>query len=287
MWVTPNDGKAPILDDWPNLRLDEDGTRRSFGSDHNVGASDLADLDFDDRTPLEAYRALAPPELVATAEFEHAGRPHLIVSSEGVQTRKFKRADGSMLLELRGEGAQTVFPPSIHPDGLTYDWVNDGEPREVEAGRLQVIAAMIATVAYASEFWSVGSRHDLALALAPRAGARQSRRRSETAPASSFAPAAPTSACRLWRRYRATSWVPLSLASWKQTTSGRARPLSFSLPWRTPAKIRASFDEGRTAGSTRRAGLEHLTSCRADSMKSAATSRNWASRLSVAAGTSE
>ena len=170
MWVTPTDGKTPILDNWPNLRLDEDGIRRSFGPDHNVGvilgASGLADLDFDDRTAQEAYRALAPPELVGTAEFEHAGRPHLIVRSEGVQTRKFKRADGSMLLELRGEGAQTVFPPSIHPDGAPYVWVNAGEPREVERERLRVIAAMIATVAYASEFWSMGSRHDLALALA-------------------------------------------------------------------------------------------------------------------------
>jgi hypothetical protein len=170
MWVTPTDGKAPILDDWPNLRLDEDGIRRSFGPDHNVGvilgASGLADLDFDDRAAVEAYRALAPAELVDTAEFEHAGRPHLIVRSEGVQTRKFKRADGSMLLELRGEGAQTVFPPSIHPDGLTYVWANECDPCEVEAGRLRVISAMIATVAYASEFWSAGSRHDLALALA-------------------------------------------------------------------------------------------------------------------------
>ena len=162
MWVTPNDGKAPILDDWPNLRLDEDGIRRSFGPDHNVGvilgASGLADLDFDDRAAVEACRALAPPELVGTAEFEHGGRPRLIMRSDGVQTRRFKRADGSMLLELRGEGAQTVFPPSIHPDRLTYVWVNDADPREVEAGRLWVISAMIATVAYASEFWSAGSR---------------------------------------------------------------------------------------------------------------------------------
>jgi hypothetical protein len=170
MWVTPTDGKAPILDNWPNLRLEEDGIRRSFGPDHNVGvilgASGLADLDFDDQVAVEAYRALAPPDLAGTAEFEHAGRPHLIVRSQGVQTRKFKRADGSMLLELRGNGAQTVFPPSLHPDGLPYVWMNDGKPCEVEAERLRVISAMIATVAYAAESWSVGSRHDLALALA-------------------------------------------------------------------------------------------------------------------------
>lgn len=81
-------------------------------------------------------------------------------------TRRFKRADGSTLLELRGEGAQTVFPPSVHEDGLAYEWVRDCDPCEVEAARLQRLAATIATVAYASEFWTQGSRHDLALALA-------------------------------------------------------------------------------------------------------------------------
>ena len=168
--VTPVAGKAPVLEDWPNVHLDEPGIRRSFSAKHNVGvvlgASGLADLDFDDPVAVEALRALRPVELEGAAMFKHADRPHVIVKAFDVETRRFRRADGSTLLELRGEGAQTVFPPSIHPDGMPYEWVRDCDPCVVEANRLATLAAMVATIAYASEFWNKGSRHELALALA-------------------------------------------------------------------------------------------------------------------------
>lgn len=170
MWVTPTLGKRPVLDDWPHTHLDSEEIRRTFRPEHNVGvilgASDLADLDLDDALAMKAYQSMDLPELKGAAVFEHAGRPHFIIKAQGVETRRFKRSDGSTLLEIRGDGAQTVFPPSVHPDGLPYLWVNECDPPEVEASRLQTLAAMIATASYASEFWSLGSRHDLALALA-------------------------------------------------------------------------------------------------------------------------
>lgn len=169
-WVTPTSGKAPVLDDWPNLHLDEEEIRHQFRAGHGVGVvlapSGLIDLDFDDAVAIKAYRILVPPELGGVAVFKHADRPHVVVKANGVPTRRYKRSNGTTLLELRSEGAQTVFPPSIHPDGLAYIWVNDCEPPEVDAARLQILAAIIATASYASEFWSPGSRHDLALALA-------------------------------------------------------------------------------------------------------------------------
>lgn len=168
--VTPIEGKAPILKDWQNRRLEEADIRRLFRPEHNVGvvlgASGLADLDFDDAAAVSALHALAPIELTGAAAFEHAGRPHLIVRSALVSTRRFKRPDGTVLVEVRGEGAQTVFPPSVHRDGEQYVWVNECDPPEVDPGRLLTLAAMIATVAYAADFWRDGSRHDLALALA-------------------------------------------------------------------------------------------------------------------------
>jgi Bifunctional DNA primase/polymerase, N-terminal len=169
-FVTPTIGKRPVSDDWQNSRLDEDEIRATFGGCHNVGvilgASRLADLDFDDAVAVTAYRIIDPRELHGAAVFHHADRPHLIVKAAGVSTRRFKRADGTVLLELRGEGAQTVFPPSVHADGLPYQWTHDREPCEVDPSRLLTIALMVATAAYASEFWTGGSRHDLALALA-------------------------------------------------------------------------------------------------------------------------
>ncbi len=168
--MTPVEGKTPILKDWQNRLLDEADIRLLFRPKHNVGvvlgASGLADLDFDDGAAVRALRALAPSELSEAAVFEHAGRPHIIVRSAPVPTRRFKRPNGTVLIELRGEGAQTVFPPSVHSDGEQYVWLNECDPREVDPGRLLVLAAMIATAAYAVDFWGRGSRHDLALALA-------------------------------------------------------------------------------------------------------------------------
>jgi P4 family phage/plasmid primase-like protien len=169
-WVTPVTGKAPILKDWPTRSLGAEDIDTLFRPEHNVGVvlgpSGLADLDFDDPAALAALRALAPPELEGAAAFQHAGRPHLIVRSVGVQTERFKREDGSVLLELRGDGAQTVFPPSVHPDGKPYEWVQECEPCAIDADRLRTLAVMIATVALAPEGWSPGNRHDIALALA-------------------------------------------------------------------------------------------------------------------------
>ena len=176
--VTPVLGKTPVLDDWPSRRLNEEEIRRLFRPEHNVGtvldASGLADLDFDDGLAVRAYKALRPAELDGAAVFEHAGRPHLILKSRGVKTRRFKRGNGSTILELRGQGAQTVFPPSVHDDGLPYLWVEDREPCEVLPERLLTLSCMIATAAYASEFWIEGSRHDLSLALAGFLGRRLS-----------------------------------------------------------------------------------------------------------------
>lgn len=174
--VTPVAGKIPVLDDWPNVDLDEEGIRRSFSAQHNVGVvlapSGLADLDFDDPVAVRALQALRPPDLEGAAMFKHGDRPHILVRAAGVETRRFKRADGSTLLELRCEGAQTVFPPSVHEDGLTYEWVRDAEPCRVDTARLHELAATIATVAYSSEFWNRGARHDLSLALAGFLGRR-------------------------------------------------------------------------------------------------------------------
>ena len=168
-WVTPVTGKAPVLENWPNVRLDEESIQRSFNG-HNVGVvlgpSGLADLDFDDPVAVKALRALRSPELEGAVMFQHRDRPHLIVKATGVKTRRFQRADGSTLVELRSDGAQTVFPPSIHADGLPYEWVRDGEPCEIAPQRLNILASMIATVAYVSEFWTEGTRHELALSLA-------------------------------------------------------------------------------------------------------------------------
>src|SRR5437763_1463257 len=48
----------------------------------------------------------------------------------------FEDLDGKKLIELRSTGAQTLVPPSLHPDLDQLRWEKDGEPARVEAGAL-------------------------------------------------------------------------------------------------------------------------------------------------------
>jgi hypothetical protein len=44
--------------------------------------------------------------------------------------------DKNMLVEIRSTGGQTMFPPSIHPDGEPVEWESDGEPVRIDATEL-------------------------------------------------------------------------------------------------------------------------------------------------------
>lgn len=54
---------------------------------------------------------------------------HWMYVLEGpISTKKFLDVDGSMLLELRSDGLQTMIPPSVHPSGVELRW-NKYNPR--------------------------------------------------------------------------------------------------------------------------------------------------------------
>lgn len=74
------------------------------------------------------------------------------------------------ILELRGNGAYTMVPPSIHPSGEAVEW-GAGSPHNpvvVEADRLVALCGRIAFLAVCAQFWPTmeGARHDAALAFA-------------------------------------------------------------------------------------------------------------------------
>jgi hypothetical protein len=67
-------------------------------------------------------------------EVEHGPLPATLCSSTGGGCHLWFRADGPMQssagrvgvgLDVRGDGGYVIAPPSIHPDGPTYRWVND------------------------------------------------------------------------------------------------------------------------------------------------------------------
>ncbi|MGI8549608.1 MAG: DUF3987 domain-containing protein [Dehalococcoidia bacterium] len=73
----------------------------------------------------------------------------------------------AMLVELRGTGAQTIFPPSIHPTGQPYIWAKEGTPAVVDGERLRLAAGRLAVATLLARNWpGQGSRHQTSLAVA-------------------------------------------------------------------------------------------------------------------------
>ncbi|MGE0044903.1 MAG: phage/plasmid primase, P4 family [Hyphomonadaceae bacterium] len=159
---------------WQDLRPTEEDIVRWFGSTQlNVGvllgaaSGGLVDIDLD--APEAA--TLAGHFLPETgAIFGRAGKPrsHWLYRSSGNATRKFADPEtGAMLVELRADGAQTVFPPSLHVSGEEIDWEQGGDPEDIEGANLAHAVGALAAAALLARHWpGEGGRHDAQLTLA-------------------------------------------------------------------------------------------------------------------------
>lgn len=139
--------KAPKLPGWPALRLTADDLPRYFGAPSNVGvilgapSGYLVDVDLDTPEAIE----LAPRFLPSTWVFGRASklRSHWLYVCPGVKTERYQHA-GETLLEMRGDGCQTVLPPSTHPSGEAVRW--DTEADGGDAPRLLTADELVAAV---------------------------------------------------------------------------------------------------------------------------------------------
>ncbi len=116
--------KAPVIPNWPAHRA----TPAEFAPNSNVGvilgdpSAGLVDVDLD--CP-EAVKA-APDYLPPTATFGRASNPRshwlYTLTPPGGIRRYQDPITGDTLLELRGNGGQTVFPGSVHESGEPINW---------------------------------------------------------------------------------------------------------------------------------------------------------------------
>lgn len=176
----PYGQKGPTLSGWQKLRVTKEQLAGVFPNGKlNVGgllgtdSRNTIDLDLDsDETAF-----LAPQLLPATgAIFGRRQRPrtHWLYRVVGGApgTQRFRdplRREGEkghVLLEIRSNGAQTLFPGSIHPTGDVYAWDALGTPAEIERERLDHEAKKLAACALLARYCpDEGGRHDFALAL--------------------------------------------------------------------------------------------------------------------------
>src|SRR6056297_2677609 len=137
--------KSPARRDWTSLRLQPD----VFPSNSNVGiilgepSGWLVDIDLDCPEAIELADQYLPPTPSITGR-PSSSRSHRWYIAAGATTEKHKDPnDGSMIVELRSTGTQTVVGPSIHPDGEQYDVLN-AEPATVPAPMLAACVKALA-----------------------------------------------------------------------------------------------------------------------------------------------
>lgn len=169
----PSREKGPQIPGWQNLQLTEDDLPRLFANGQNIGllngepSGGLTDIDLDAREALVAADFFLPATDMVHGRASKPRSHRWYRVDRAVETEQWRAPDGDTLVELRSSGTQTVAPPSRHPSGEPIEWVEMGEPAEVDGRVLRHAVAQTAAAALMARAWPAeGSRHDAALALA-------------------------------------------------------------------------------------------------------------------------
>lgn len=166
--------KQPDLSGWPDLQPRAEEIAPLFSGPGGVGlllgepSGGLVDVDLDCEEALALADDFLPPTGMEHGR-ESTPRAHrwYRCSPPPPRTERFTAPDGAVLLELRSTGAQTMVPPSLHPDtGERVRWDADGDPAEVEASDLRQRSGELAAAVLLARSWpEEGSRQAAALAL--------------------------------------------------------------------------------------------------------------------------
>jgi len=169
----PSKQKGPVVTDWPNLRIHEKDLEDYFSMNSNIGlilgdpSGGLVDIDCDvPEASVVAEKLLPPTEMI----HGRVGNPksHFYFRCEPVPpSKKFCGPDKSTLIEIRGNGHQTIVPPSVHSTGESITWYRAGAPGVVDGATLTNCVEQIAAATVLARSWpDQGQRHDAANATA-------------------------------------------------------------------------------------------------------------------------
>jgi hypothetical protein len=181
---SPPRSKAPDYPGWQQPRISLDNIEQFFppGVDRNVGnlngghSSNHHDVDLDCPEACAAAVVLLPPTGWRFGR-KSAPESHRIYRTErpfeGAQL-KYLDTDESVLIEFRGTGGHTIYPPSTHKDtGERITWDEFTEPARVELDDLRLAVRDVASVALLARHWprkpgpgDHSSRHDAYMHLA-------------------------------------------------------------------------------------------------------------------------
>ena len=144
--------KAPTQNGWQNQQPYDDFQIRSlFGlSPVNIGvllgepSGWLIDIDLDHPEAVSLADEYLPPTGAIFGR-ENKPRSHRLYRVVGeIATHKRRSKVAGMIVELRSDGTQTVFPGSLHPSGELIEWDTFGEPAEITADDLMAAVDRLA-----------------------------------------------------------------------------------------------------------------------------------------------
>ena len=172
-------GKQPLPSDWPHYQTKPE----DFHHPVNIGvllgsrSGHLADVDFDWQEAAELGQRLPPQSWSygRRGQDKQTRLRHMLYRCEGARTLKLQAPSGTgdgkrCIIEIRGDGLQSVVPPSVLDDDAII-WIDD--PRltalhQLTPAELQDAVQTIAGAALLARIWPnlAGSRHDLILCIA-------------------------------------------------------------------------------------------------------------------------
>lgn len=170
----PPGEKAPKLKGWPDLRITKESLSHHFNeTPQNIGvllgepSEGLIDVDLDSPEAIMLVTQFLPP---TECRFGRASTPesHWLYRATPIpETIQYRGHAGTVLLEVRSTGCQTLFPPSVHPGGEIIEFFKEEEPADIDQACLLEATGKLAAASLLARHWpGEGSRQEAALALA-------------------------------------------------------------------------------------------------------------------------
>ena len=161
--------KKPVGVNWPDEGKSQE---QALATNGNLGLllgpkSDVMDVDLDCREAKGLAELILPKPFAQFDRGTSDSGHYLYKANTCGPTKKFSgNGPKSTLVELRGDGSQTMIPPSIHPDGsrLNFTDINHDAP-EVEYADLLKSVSFLAACSEVAQIWVSGRRHELALSF--------------------------------------------------------------------------------------------------------------------------
>lgn len=136
-------GKTPLIKGWPSRTVTTyeevnewlvEFPKCNFGLPLG-NASHMVGIDIDGELGNQLLEEWSQGDLPETWTFTtKSGRRLLYAIPENLKVKKYKEASKEKVheeLALLGDGQQTVIPPSIHPTGYVYTWVDGCSPFDI------------------------------------------------------------------------------------------------------------------------------------------------------------